>query len=262
MAYPWNLETTTYGDVGPLRYEVALLPIGATEPHGKHLPYGEDFLCATAVAERACRLANEGGARTIRLPTVPYGVDTNQLAFPFAMNVHQSTLNRLVGDVMDSLVHHGIRKFVILNGHGGNEFKSFLREEYGRRDMFACLVNWWTVADDVGRTLFVNPDNHSGEMETSVALHLFGDLVHLERAGDGSTRRTMFAAIEEGWVQITRPWHLFTKDTGAGDPRQATAEKGDAYVRVTTERIASFLAELSAAPYDARFPYGAESANP
>jgi len=260
MIYPWNLETVTYADIEQLRYEVAVLPVGAIEPHGKHLPYGEDFFCATAIADRSCRSANEQGARTIRLPAIPYGVDSNLLAFPFAMNVRQSTLNRVAADVMDSLVHHGVHKLVIFNGHGGNEFKSFLREHYGRPDIFVCLINWWTVGGDVGRELFTHEDDHAGEMEASVSLHLFPDLVHLERAGDGSTRKTDFRAINEGWVQITRPWHLFTKDSNAGDARLATAEKGERYVRVSVERIAQFLVELSATPYDERFPYGTQFA--
>lgn len=258
MTYPWNLETITYADVKDVRYEVAVLPVGATEPHGKHLPYGQDGFHATAIADRACRMANERGAKAIRLPTVPYGVDTNQLGFPFAMNVHQRTLNLIVGDLLDSLVRHGVPKLVILNAHGGNEFKSFLREQFGRKEIFVCLINWWTVASDIGESLFTHPDDHAGEMEASIALHLYPELVHLDRAGDGSTRRTDFEAINRGWVHITRPWHLFTKDSTSGDPRQATAEKGKRYVEVTVERIAAFLVELSATPYDEHFPYGKE----
>ena len=256
MIYPWDLPVTTFADVEHLRYEVAVLPIGATEPHGKHLPYGQDAFHTAAIAERACHLANERGAKTIRLPTIPYGVDTNQLGFPFAMNVHQRTLNSIVSDLMDSLVHHKVSKLVILNGHGGNEFKSFLREQFGRRDIFVCLINWWTVAGDIGAEVFTHQDDHAGEMEASVALYLYPELVHLERAGDGSTRQTDFEAMNRGWVQITRPWHLFTKDSTSGDPRQATREKGVRYVDTTVERIAQFLAELSATPYDEHFPYG------
>lgn len=258
MTHPWDLETITYADVQDLRYEVAVLPIGATEPHGRHLPYGQDAFHTTAIADRACRQANEHGARTIRLPTIPYGVDTNQLGFPFAMNVHQRTLDLVVRDIAESLVHHRVPKLVILNGHGGNEFKSLVREQFGRPDIFVCCINWWMVASDVGETLFTHQDDHAGEMEASIALFLYPDLVHLERAGDGSTRRTDFEAMNRGWVQFSRPWHLLTKDSTSGDPRQATAEKGRRYVEASVERIAQFLTELSATPYDEYFPYGKE----
>ena len=255
MKYPSTLETTSYADVKDLAYEVAVLPIGATEPHGMHLPYGVDSHTATQIADRACRLANGGGARTLRLPTIPYGVDTNQMAFPFAMNVHQSTLNILFADLLDSLEHHGVRKVVVVNGHGGNEFKAFLREEYGKREQFACLIDWWRVGMDAYDEFFERPDDHSGEMETSVSLHLFPERVDLDRAGDGATRETDFAAINDGWVQVTRPWHLLTQDSSAGDPRRATAEKGARYVELVLERIAGFLIELSGTPYSPDMPY-------
>ena len=255
MAHPWKLEELSYSDIGSLQYEVALLPVGSTEPHGLHLPYGQDSFHTAEVADRVCRLANARGAKIIRLPVIPYGVETNQRSFPFALNVHQSTLNLVIRDLIDSLDHQGIRKVVILNGHGGNEFKSFLREQYGRREMFLSLVNWWTVAEDVGREVFSHPDDHAGEMETSVALYLFAKLVHLDRAGDGATAKTGFEAINEGWVQITRPWHLFTKDSTAGDPREATAAKGERYLEATIDRISGYLEKLSSTPYDEDLPY-------
>jgi len=245
----------SYSDIKDLKYEVAVLPIGATEPHGMHLPFGQDALHSEQIAAMACERANENGAKTMLLPTIPYGVDTNQMAFPFAMNVHQSTLNTIVSDLLDTLLHHGIRKVVIVNGHGGNEFKGFLRDQFGKRDMFVCLTNWWTVASDLGAQLFENEDDHAGEMETSTALHLFPSLVHLDRASDGATRESDFEAINNGWVKITRPWHLLTKDSTSGDPRRATAEKGRRYVELTVERISDFLIKLSNTPYDSSVPY-------
>ncbi|HOT36053.1 MAG TPA: creatininase family protein [Candidatus Latescibacteria bacterium] len=255
MAHPPVLERCCYSDVQSLEYEVAVLPIGATEPHGKHLPYGQDFLSVKAIAEEACRRANDGGARTIALPTIPYGVDTNQLGFPFAMSLYQKTLNVIVDDLIESLVCHGVPKLVILNGHGGNEFKSYLREQCRNPRMFVCSINWWTVAEDAYKDIFTHRDDHSGEMETSVALHLMPELVHLERAGDGSTRETDFEGMNSGWVQIARPWHLFTKDSASGDPHLATAEKGVRYAEICISRIAGFLSQLSATPRDDRFPY-------
>jgi creatinine amidohydrolase len=258
MIYPWILEDTTYSDVEDLSYEVAVLPVGATEPHGKHLPYGQDSFHATEVAQRSCRIANEAGARTICLPSIRYGVDTNQLAFPFAMNVHQSTLNAVVGDLADSLLCHGIRKLVIVNGHGGNEFKSFLREVFGEREMFISLIDWWTVGSDALADLFVHGDDHAGEMETSIALHMHPDLVRPDAAGDGSTRETDFRAINEGWVRVTRPWHLLTKDSAAGNPEHATPEKGQQYAELCIGRIAEYFEQLSATPYDADMPYSGQ----
>lgn len=256
MSHPPVLEKTSYSDIESLKYEVAVLPIGATEPHGKHLPYGQDFLAVRAIAEQACHRANDRGSRSIALPTIPYGVDTNQFGFPFAMSLYQKTLNLIVDDLIESLVQHGVPKLVILNGHGGNEFKSYLREQYGNAAIFVCCISWWLVGDDVYSSIFTNREDHSGEMETSVALHLMPELVHLERAGDGSTRSTDFEGMNAGWVQIARPWHLFTKDSASGDPRLSTVEKGRAYSDVCISRISDFLVQLSATPLSAEFPYG------
>ena len=67
--------------------------------------------------------------------------------------------------------------------------------------------------------------------------------------------RTRFDAVNRGWVEITRPWHLLTTNSGAGDPRPATAGKGEQVTELVVERLAGFLTELSASPIDGRFPY-------
>ena len=74
-------------------------------------------------------------------------------------------------------------------------------------------------------------------------------------ADEGQTRRTRFEAVNQGWVSITRPWHLLTTNTGAGNPHAATAEKGEKLMTLLVERLAAFLVELSAAKVDDRFPY-------
>jgi creatinine amidohydrolase len=81
-------------------------------------------------------------------------------------------------------------------------------------------------------------------------------LVHLERADAGSLAPARFEAVRQGWVEITRPWHLLTTNSGAGDPRSASAEKGRAAFEIVAERIAGFLVELAQAPVDESFPLG------
>ena len=74
-------------------------------------------------------------------------------------------------------------------------------------------------------------------------------------ADDGAVKPTKLEAVNRGWVSVTRPWHLVSRNTGLGDPRAATAEKGRALMQILTERIGRFLVELAAAPRDATFPY-------
>ena len=103
------------------------------------------------------------------------------------MNLNPSTLGAVIGDLVDSLVRHGIRKIVLLNSHGGNDLKPVLRELYGRTPAKLFLCNWYRIFNDVYRDIFEEPDDHAGEMETSLALAYFPDLVgrHAGRQPDG-----------------------------------------------------------------------------
>jgi creatinine amidohydrolase len=257
---PWKLSDTNYGEVKQRKYEVAVLPFGATEPHNLHLPYSTDALQCSVVGEKICEEAHRRGAKVILLPTLPYGTQTNQAKFPFAMNLYPSTLGTIVSDLVESLVRTGIRKVVLLNGHGGNELKSVLRELHGRTPAQLFLCDWYTVCGDIYKEIFEQPDNHAGEMETSMALAHFPELVARNpdgtlKADEGRPAETRFDAVNRGWVTITRPWHLLTTNTGAGNPHAATAEKGHRLTAALVERLSQFLVELSAAEVDERFPY-------
>jgi creatinine amidohydrolase len=111
-------------------------------------------------------------------------------------------------------------------------------------DVFLCTINWWSCLD--ARPFFHEPGDHAGELETSVMLHLAPDLVlPLADAGDGAERKARVAGLREGWAWAPRPWTKVSADTGVGDPRAATAQKGAAFFAAVTERIAGFLVELA-----------------
>ena len=258
----WILAEVTYGYVKDHPYEVAVLPLGATEPHNLHLPYGTDTLEADIIGSRVCEAAYRQGARVVLLPSLPYGTQSNQMAFPLAMNLNPSTLGLVIRDLVDSLARHGIYKLLILNSHGGNDVKPVLRELYGQTPVHIFLCNWYgETTADVKDEIFQCAGDHAGEMETSLALAFFPELVARDpetgeiAADDGAVNQTRFEAVNRGWVSITRPWHLLTKNTGVGDPHPATAEKGRRYMDVIVERISSFLVELARTPLDERFPY-------
>jgi creatinine amidohydrolase len=257
----WNLAETAYDAIkaGPT-YEIAVLPFGATEPHNLHLPYGTDTFQVDAIADRACALATEQGARVVRLPTLPYGTETNQRQFPLSMNLMPSTIGRIVTDLVGSLELAGVRKLLLLNGHGGNDFKWLLRELYGSTTVHLFLCHWFRVGTDRYGSIFDNPGDHADEIETSLMMSLRPDLVRLEAADPGAMAATAIEAVNRGWVEITRPWHLLTTNSGAGDPGRATADKGRAIADLVVERIAGFLVEASALPADASFPYRSQAA--
>ncbi len=257
---PWKLAETNYGVVKQREYEVAVLPLGATEPHNLHLPYSMDTHEGDLVGEKICEAAHGRGAKVILLPTVPYGTQTNQMEIPLAMNLNPSTLSVVIADLVDSLVQHGILKVLLLNSHGGNDLKPVLRELYGQTPAHLFLCNWYTIFGDVYGEMFEEPDNHAGEMETSLALAYLPELVARNEDGtltadEGQPAQTRVEAINRGWVSITRPWHLLTTNAGVGNPHAATAEKGRRLMELLVERLAGFLAELSEAELDERFPY-------
>jgi creatinine amidohydrolase len=251
-----NLAEAHYGTVKSLPpFEVAVLPLGATEPHNLHLPYGTDTIQIEAIAREACGRAEAKGARVVLLPALPYGTETNQMRFPLAMNLNPSTVARVIADLVTSLETHGVKKCVLLNGHGGNDLKWVLRELHLSTKVHLFLCNWYKMVADRYKAIFEDAGDHAGEMETSMILALRHDLVEMDRADAGSMAPTRFDAVNRGWVEITRPWHLLTTNSGAGDPRPATAEKGRAITEVAVSRLADFLVDLSASPADDRFPY-------
>jgi creatinine amidohydrolase len=253
----WVLAEQNHAFIRAHRPEVAVLPFGATEPHNLHMPYGTDNFEVEAVGERACARAYQAGARVVLLPTIPYGVNTNHLKVPGALacSVTPTTLLHILTDLVDSLERQGLRKLVLLNGHGGNELKPLTRELHHRTGVFLCVCDWFRMATDLYPQLFDRPGEHADEVETSLGLAFFPDLLRMEQADDGAVRPTRFDAINRGWVSITRPWHLATTNTGVGDPRSASAEKGRRLMDVLVERLAGFLVELAAAPISETFPY-------
>jgi len=257
---PWNLLEANLGQIKESRFEVAVLPLGATEPHNLHLPYGTDVFEGTIVGERICAAAHERGGKVVLLPTIPYGTETNLCDFPLAMNLNPSTLNAVMKDLIESLVQSGIRKVVLLNSHGGNGIKPFLREMYGKTPAQLFLCNWYEVLHDVYFDIFERAEDHAGEMETSFALAYFPQFVNQNEDGslvadEGATTALRFQALREGWVGITRPWHLLTTNAGAANPHAATAQKGEQMMGVLVDRLATFLVELSAEEIDDRFPF-------
>jgi creatinine amidohydrolase len=243
---PWVLAEATWAEVAGTRYELAILPWGATEAHNRHLPYATDSIQSEAVAVAAAEIAWQAGSRVVVLPTVPLGVNTGQLEIPFCLNLNPTTQTALLRDLIRSLEPHGIRKLVILNGHGGNDFRQIIRELQPETPVLLCQVNWYACLDPA--PFFDAPGDHAGELETSVMLHLAPSLVRpLSQAGPGTARTFRVRAFREGWAWTQRRWIDVTGDTGVGDPSASTAEKGKRFFDEVTERIATFLSELAAA---------------
>jgi len=241
---PYVLAETNWKAVAATDYQVAILPWGATEAHNYHLPYATDVIECDAVAAASAKIAWESGARVVVLPTVPFGVNTGQLDIKLCLNMNPSTQAALLRDLVSALEQQGIHKLVILNGHGGNDFRQMIRELQPQTRVFLCSLNWYACVDP--KPYFTEPGDHAGELETSVMQHIAPELVlPLSEAGEGSQKRPSIAALREGWVWSPRPWSRVSADTGVGNPAAATPEKGARYLEAVAARIGAFLIELA-----------------
>ena len=246
---PWKLQHITQREVRENRYQVAILPIGACEPHNYHLPYGTDNYESRSIAEGAAEIAWKQGAKVVVLPTVPFGVNTGQLNLRLAINMNPSTQFAVLSDIASAISQQGVRKLLVLNSHGGNDFKQMIRELQPRVNLFICTINWWTCVK--GTDYFDEPGDHAGEMETSMMMVLEPDLLlPLSEAGPGKAKKFRVAGLREGWAWTPRQWSKVTSDTGTGNPAASTQAKGEKFIRAVTEKIGGFLVDLAKADPD------------
>jgi len=125
---PYILAETNWKYIKDAAIDLAVLPWGACEAHNYHLPYGTDIIEAESIAAEAARLAWERGARLIVLPLVPFGVNTGQYDVKLDLNMNPSTQLLVLKDIVQTLDRQAIHKLIILNSHGGNDFKTMIRE--------------------------------------------------------------------------------------------------------------------------------------
>ncbi len=200
-AKPWRVGETSLAYWKDQPAEMAVLPFGAVEPHGMHMPYATDVYEVEALADRACELSWGRGARVALLPAIPFGVQTTQQAFPLAMNLYPSTLFRILSDLAESLDNSGIRKAVIINGHGGNDFYTWIKESYGKHNVFFVQVHWFQMCSELAGQLFAAGGDHANDMETSMVLHLRSDLVDMDKASQQRVAKLRLEAMREGWAR-------------------------------------------------------------
>ncbi|TRO67146.1 creatininase family protein [Christiangramia sabulilitoris] len=244
---PFILAESNFKEIRDKKFQVAVLTWGATEAHNFHLPYGTDNFQIEAIAREAGNRAVRAGAELVLLPNIPFGVNTGQADIKLDINLYPSTQMAILSDILEVLNRQGIAKLIVLNGHGGNNFKPMLRE-LGLKypDMLLVTTNFFqTVEKD---SYFEEMGDHADEMETSLMLYLKSDLVQpLHTAGEGKEKKSRIKGIREGWAWTERRWSLVTDDTGIGNPYKATREKGERYFDAVCDKLAGLFLEVSEA---------------
>ncbi|MEZ5773344.1 MAG: creatininase family protein [Hyphomicrobiaceae bacterium] len=214
---------------------VAVLPIGAIEQHGPHLPVSTDTLIAAALVERAIAGLPEGLPVTF-LPVLPIGKSNEHLAFPGTLSLSWQTLVSLLVEIGESVARAGLSKLVILNTHGGNREAIGIagRELRVRRGMLVVTAGWSRPdeAADHFPAAEQGYDIHAGDEETSILLALRPDLVRMDRARHFTTlqvdlaRRARRLRAHGPLSQISWVAGDLNPDGAAGNAAAATPEKG------------------------------------
>lgn len=241
---PYILAETNWNALKDATFDLAVLPWGATEAHNYHLPYATDNYEADALAAESARIAWEKGGKVIVLPTLPFGVNTGQSDIYLDINLNPSTQFAILCDIIEVLNRQDVFKLLLFNSHGGNNFKSIVRE-LGLKfpKMFISLSNWTQVVDKY--SYFEEKGDHADEMETSLMLHLRPDLVlPKEKWGDGASKGYKIKSFSEGWVWAERQWSKISEDTGVGNPHKSTKEKGERFFTDVTQKMGDFMFEL------------------
>ena len=247
---PYVLAESTWKQVRTTQYSVAVLPWGATEAHNYHLPYATDNVQAEQVAIRAAERAWAKGARVVVLPTVPFGVNTTQLDIPLCLNMNPSTQLALLGDLAASLDGQGIHKLLILNGHGGNDFRQIVRELQPRTRVFLSVDQLVVVRRRDALHLGAGRPCRRGRDERDAP----------PRAESGPAarggRRRPRESVASSWDSRGLGVGASTLDASHARTRASAIlpsprpKKGEAYVAAAVERIAEFLVELAAVSLD------------
>ncbi|WP_051231440.1 creatininase family protein [Kaistia adipata] len=232
---------------------VFVLPIGSVEQHGRHMPVGTDTMLAESVAlGAAARLAG----RAVVMPPPWYGFSAHHMRFPGTVTLRAETLMALVGDIVGSLVEHGFRRILVVNGHGGNGgvidvLGSTLGHRFHGKARIACLTYFQLAREAIARLRESGPGGmgHACEFETAMMMAVREDLVHLDRA--------VAAYPDPGSSYLTtdllggsaiRTYHDFAdlSETGTfGDPMLASPGKGSDFHAAVVNELVRFIDDFA-----------------
>jgi creatinine amidohydrolase len=245
--------------------KVCIVPCGAVEQHGPHLPLDVDLVCPVGVAHGAGREIPES---LLVLPVVAYGYTGHVMDFPGTINTHYTHFIEQVLDIAKSLSYHGFKKIILLNGHGSNwpNLDLVARRANLETDAECVPVSWWNLLTVDREFLtrwrespFPGGCSHACELETSLYLYLDGGNVRKDLIKSG-----IISFNEEKnpfhWVDLfaagpatTISWTSSYSETGVlGAAELATAEKGQVAYEEAVKQLVRFVRLFQARPKDPR----------
>jgi creatinine amidohydrolase len=208
----------TYDEIETLKPVIAVLPIGAFEQHGPHLPMTTDTLIGVAIAERICQKA-----AALLLPPLTISCSHEHHGFFGNLFISSETLGQFIREVLNSIKSSGIKQVAVINAHGGNYVLRNLAQELNLIEQQLLLwptnQHWQKAIDFAGIESTIHEDMHAGEIETSILLHLNPSLVRLDRIQDHT-------ASDRSYLHL-KGMKAYTLSGVIGFPSRASAKKGD-----------------------------------
>lgn len=223
--------------------DTVIITIGSTEQHGLHLPLGTDAIMGEALGQRVARALGD----TLLAPGMRIGCSEHHMDFAGSLTLSRETFIGVVGDICRSLARHGFRHIVLLPTHGGNfaplaKAVEAIRPELSGVNLiaFTDLMAFMDEIFQTGKARKVTPEQagaHAGEFETSIMLYLRPDLVAIDKAQPGYVGDQLRIAplvFEKGFRAVTANGVL-------GDPRDASAANGEAYMAAITDLLVGYI---------------------
>jgi creatinine amidohydrolase len=253
----WDLTTRDFANLDMSRI-VAVLPVGAVEQHGPHLPVRVDAAISAGIVARAVEKMTPDFPALI-LPAMPVGKSNEHTAFPGTLTLSYETLARLWYEIGESVHRAGCRKIILLNSHGGQPqvMEIVCRELRVKLNMFAVSCSWFRMTDT--KDLFDAKERefgiHGGESETSVMLHLHRDLVDMEYAENFVPKSVEIARdykflTPEGAVGFGWQTQDLQQAGACGNAGLADAERGAEVVDRASSRLVDLIAEVARYPLE------------
>jgi creatinine amidohydrolase/Fe(II)-dependent formamide hydrolase-like protein len=237
------------------KVDVALLPVGAIEQHGPHLPLDTDAFDARHLAELVAQACSH--PKPFVLPLIPYGVSYHHDDFSGTISIQNETLSRLVYDIGMAVVRNGVTKLIIINGHGGNAASLHFAAQMINRDahIFTCVDSGETSDADISNLTETPSDIHAGEIETSTSLATRPEMVRMNKARkyvpQFSSRYLDFSSKRSvDWYARTEK---ISRSGVMGDPTRASREKGEIIWEVMVRNLAEFVEHLKSMSLDEIF---------
>lgn len=231
---------------------VVIIPAGAHEQHGPAMPIATDIIRAEAVT---ARVADRLGGDVVVGPSIPVGVSPHHRDFAGTVTLSTATFAAVLTDYVDSLAHHGFRRFVVITGHGGNNAvlgtvtQDLLRTH---PDLEVAWVGITALAGEVVRELGVSEvHGHCGEAETAQMLCVAPELVRSELLEPGTTTLAEMEPVarlsRSPGINLALAWGRLTPNGVLGDPTRVTAQDGERIITQAVDTIVRLVTEWAAA---------------